>query len=171
MSSGGLILNGLPRTRPSWRRNRASPGGQRNGAFAFCGSPARFACLILWPALASRVPGLSGRLRTFGPVGPAPSGMYVVAVAQAGGAQAHGVFIRLDRGESMRLLASAPVGRLIFTVTALPAVRLMNFAVADGLILLRAAAGTTVARKVHDAIVAFEPMTWTRRPLRAGRSW
>ena len=51
MSSGGLILNGLPRTRPSWWRNRASPGGQRNGAFAFCGSPARFACLILWPAL------------------------------------------------------------------------------------------------------------------------
>jgi uncharacterized protein len=56
----------------------------------------------------------------------------------------------------MRLLASAPVGRLIFTVNALPAVRLMNFAVLDGLIVLRTAAGTTVARKADDAIVAFE---------------
>ena len=82
--------------------------------------------------------------------------VYVAAVAQAGGAQAQGVFMRLDRGESMRLLTSAPAGRLIFTINALPAVRLMNFAVADGLILLRMAAGTTVARKVHDVIVAFE---------------
>jgi uncharacterized protein len=78
------------------------------------------------------------------------------AVGQAGGADGHGEFTRLDRGESLRLLASAPVGRLIFTVNALPAVRLMNFAVVDGLIVLRTAVGTTVARKVHDAIVAFE---------------
>jgi hypothetical protein len=77
-------------------------------------------------------------------------------VAQAGGAQAHGEFIHLDRPESLRLLATEQVGRLIFTVNALPAVRLMNFAVADGLILLRTAADTTVARKVDDAIVAFE---------------
>ena len=56
----------------------------------------------------------------------------------------------------MRLLATAQVGRLIFTVNALPAVRLMNFAVVDGLILLRTAADTTAARKVGGAIVAFE---------------
>lgn len=77
-------------------------------------------------------------------------------MGQAGGADAHGEFIRLDRAESMRLLASVRVGRLIFTVNALPAVRLMNFAVAGRLIVLRTAAGTTVARKVHDLIVAFE---------------
>jgi uncharacterized protein len=77
-------------------------------------------------------------------------------VGQAGGATAHGEFIRLDRAASMRLLASARVGRLVFTVNALPAVRLMNFAVVGGLILLRTAAGTTVARKVDDVIVAFE---------------
>ena len=68
----------------------------------------------------------------------------------------HGEFIRLDRGESLRLLATARVGRLIFTVRALPAVRLMNFVLADGLIVVRTAAGTTVARKVNDAVVAFE---------------
>ncbi|HYB49168.1 MAG TPA: pyridoxamine 5'-phosphate oxidase family protein [Streptosporangiaceae bacterium] len=77
-------------------------------------------------------------------------------MGQAGGAAAHGEFIRLDRAESMRLLASAPVGRLIFTVNALPAVRLMNFALVDGLIVLRTAADTTAARKADDAIVAFE---------------
>jgi uncharacterized protein len=77
-------------------------------------------------------------------------------MAQTGGAQVQGEFVRLDRAESLRLLRTAQVGRLIFTVNALPAVRLMNFAVVDGLIVLRTAADTTVARKVADVIVAFE---------------
>jgi uncharacterized protein len=67
-----------------------------------------------------------------------------------------GEFTRLDRDESLRLLAGAPVGRLIFTVNALPVVRPMNFALVDGLIVLRTAADTTAARKVHDTIVTFE---------------
>ncbi len=54
------------------------------------------------------------------------------------------------------MLGTAQVGRLIFTVNALPAVRLMNFAVVDGLIVLRTAADTTIARKADDVIVAFE---------------
>ena len=82
--------------------------------------------------------------------------MYAPAVSQTGGAEVHGEFLRLDRAESLRMLATAPVGRLIFTVNALPAVRLMNFAVVDGLIVLRTAADTTIARKVDDVIVAFE---------------
>jgi hypothetical protein len=53
------------------------------------------------------------------------------------------------------LLAGVPIGRLIFTSSALPAVRPVNFALMDGLIVLRTAAAT-VARKVHDMIVAFE---------------
>jgi hypothetical protein len=65
-------------------------------------------------------------------------------------------FTRLDRDESLRLLAGVPVGRLIFTVNALPVVRPMNFALVDGLIVLRTAADTTVARKIDDAVVAFE---------------
>lgn len=64
--------------------------------------------------------------------------------------------IRLDRAESLRLLASAQVGRLIFTMHALPTLRLMNFALVDGLIVLRTAADTTVARKANDVVVAFE---------------
>src|SRR5512142_3193272 len=62
---------------------------------------------------------------------------------------------RLDRAESFRLLAGVPIGRLIFTSNALPAVRPVNFALVDRLIVLRTAAAT-VARKVHDTIVAFE---------------
>jgi hypothetical protein len=68
----------------------------------------------------------------------------------------YGEFTRLDRGESLRLLASVPVGRLIFTLNALPAVRPMNFVLVGGLILLRTAADSTVGRRVHGAIVAFE---------------
>ena len=64
-------------------------------------------------------------------------------------------FTRLDRAESFRLLAGVPSGRLIFTINALPAVRPVNFALVDGLIVLRMAAATG-ARKVHDMIVAFE---------------
>jgi uncharacterized protein len=83
-------------------------------------------------------------------------GVYCAAVTQIGGAEAHREFLWLDRAEAMGLLATAQVGRLIFTVNALPAVRLMNFAVVSGLIVLRTAADTTVARKVNDVIVAFE---------------
>jgi Pyridoxamine 5'-phosphate oxidase len=53
-------------------------------------------------------------------------------------------FTRLAYRESLRLLVTVPVGRLIFTVNALPTVRPMNFAVVDDLILLRTAAGSTV---------------------------
>ena len=64
-------------------------------------------------------------------------------------------FARLDRAESFRLLAGVQFGRLIFTSSALPVVRPVNFALVDGLIVLRTAAAA-VARKVHDMIVAFQ---------------
>jgi uncharacterized protein len=62
----------------------------------------------------------------------------------------------LDRAESLRLLATVPVGRLIFTADALPAGRLMNFVLADGLILIRTTIDSTVARKVDGTVVTFE---------------
>jgi uncharacterized protein len=67
-----------------------------------------------------------------------------------------GEFTRLARGESLRLLATVPVGRLIFTVNALPTVRPVNFAVVAGLLLVRTAADSTTARTVDGTIVAFE---------------
>jgi hypothetical protein len=65
-------------------------------------------------------------------------------------------FVRLDRAESLRLLASVPVGRLILTVGALPTVRPMNFAVIDDRIVLRTAADSAISRGVDQAVVAFE---------------
>jgi nitroimidazol reductase NimA-like FMN-containing flavoprotein (pyridoxamine 5'-phosphate oxidase superfamily) len=65
-------------------------------------------------------------------------------------------FIHLDRSESLGLLHRVPIGRLIFTVSALPAVRPMNFVLVDDLIVLRTAADSTVARKVDGEVVAFE---------------
>ena len=48
------------------------------------------------------------------------------------GTVGEGELTRLDRAESLRLIAGVPVGRLIFTMNALPAVRPMNFALAGG---------------------------------------
>ena len=98
----------------------------------------------------------AGQAGTFDPIGPNRLGVYAPPVGQTGDAQAHGEFRRLDRAESLRMLGTVQVGRLIFTINALPAVRPMNFAVVDGLIVLRTAADTTVARKVDNVIVAFE---------------
>jgi hypothetical protein len=55
---------------------------------------------------------------------------------EAGRPGAGGEFTALGRAEWLRLLGRAPVGRLIFTVNALPAVRPINFALVDGLILV-----------------------------------
>jgi uncharacterized protein len=86
----------------------------------------------------------------FGYVAGAPGTDHAASTAAQDG------FTRLDRSESLRLLAGVPTGRLIFTRNALPAVRPVHVALADGLIVLRPAAGTTVARKIHDMIVAFQ---------------
>jgi nitroimidazol reductase NimA-like FMN-containing flavoprotein (pyridoxamine 5'-phosphate oxidase superfamily) len=53
------------------------------------------------------------------------------------------------------LLACVPVGRLT-SPYALPTARPMNFALVDDLIVLGTAVGATMARKISDAIVAFE---------------
>lgn len=65
----------------------------------------------------------------------------------------------LDRSECLRLLATVPVGRLIFTAGALPTVRMMNFVLAGDVIVLRTAAGTAAARKAAGSVVAFEADT------------
>jgi hypothetical protein len=57
---------------------------------------------------------------------------------------------------ALRRRPEAPVGRLFFTANALPAVRLMNVARTDGLIVIRIAADSTVARKLDGVMVTFE---------------
>ena len=64
--------------------------------------------------------------------------------------------IRLNRAESLRLLTTVPVGRLIFTVNALPAVRVMNFVLSGDVIVVRTTAGSTATRRAAGSVVAFE---------------
>ncbi|MEV8550188.1 pyridoxamine 5'-phosphate oxidase family protein [Streptomyces glaucescens] len=66
-------------------------------------------------------------------------------------------FRELDRQESLRLLAKAAVGRVVFTRQALPAVLPLNFRLdTDGAVLLRTSAASELARAIDGAVVAFE---------------
>ncbi|MEU3415062.1 MULTISPECIES: pyridoxamine 5'-phosphate oxidase family protein [unclassified Streptomyces] len=63
----------------------------------------------------------------------------------------------LDRPECLRLLAKAPVGRVVYTRHALPAVLPVNFSLdADRSVLLRTSAGSELVRAVDGVVVAFE---------------
>ncbi|MEU3561307.1 pyridoxamine 5'-phosphate oxidase family protein [Kitasatospora sp. NPDC091257] len=62
----------------------------------------------------------------------------------------------LDRKRSLELLARADVGRVVYTVDALPAVLPVPFRLAPGGVLLSAPAGSELARAVDGAVIAFE---------------
>lgn len=66
------------------------------------------------------------------------------------------VLEHLTRDECMRLMGSVPVGRIVYTRQALPAVELVNFALADGDIIIRTDAGGKLAAATRGAVVAFE---------------
>ncbi|MFG2309206.1 pyridoxamine 5'-phosphate oxidase family protein [Streptomyces sp. NPDC048566] len=66
-------------------------------------------------------------------------------------------FRELDRQECLRLLAAVPVGRLVYTRQALPAVLPLNFSLdGDGAVLLRTSASSPLVKAVDGAIVALE---------------
>ncbi|MCX4903768.1 pyridoxamine 5'-phosphate oxidase family protein [Streptomyces sp. NBC_00878] len=66
-------------------------------------------------------------------------------------------FRELDRQECLRLLAGAPVGRIVHTRHALPAVLPVDFALdGDSAVLLRTAADSELSRAVDGVVVAFE---------------
>ncbi|WP_230193612.1 pyridoxamine 5'-phosphate oxidase family protein [Streptomyces sp. NBC_00080] len=63
----------------------------------------------------------------------------------------------LDRQECLRLLARAPVGRVVYTRQALPAVLPVNFALdSDASVLLYTSAGSDLVRAIAGVVVAFE---------------
>jgi nitroimidazol reductase NimA-like FMN-containing flavoprotein (pyridoxamine 5'-phosphate oxidase superfamily) len=62
----------------------------------------------------------------------------------------------LTAHECVRLLATRPVGRLVFHEEGLPAVRLVNFVVDDGNVVFRTGGGQTYAVAVRGDVVAFE---------------
>ncbi|MEV6290764.1 pyridoxamine 5'-phosphate oxidase family protein [Streptomyces sp. NPDC051896] len=66
-------------------------------------------------------------------------------------------FRALDRQECLRLLAKVPVGRVVYTRQALPAVLPVNFSVdTDSSVVLRTSAGSDLVRAIDGVVVAFE---------------
>ena len=62
----------------------------------------------------------------------------------------------LSRDECMRLMGSVPVGRIVYTRQALPAVEMVNFALVDGDIIIRTSSEGKLATATRGAVVAFE---------------
>ncbi|MFF8910645.1 pyridoxamine 5'-phosphate oxidase family protein [Streptomyces olivaceoviridis] len=66
-------------------------------------------------------------------------------------------FRELGRQECLGLLATVPVGRIVYTRQALPAVVPVNFGLdSDGAVLLRTSASSELACAVDGSVVAFE---------------
>jgi nitroimidazol reductase NimA-like FMN-containing flavoprotein (pyridoxamine 5'-phosphate oxidase superfamily) len=63
---------------------------------------------------------------------------------------------QLSRDECLQLMASVPVGRIIYTRQALPAVELVNFALDNGDIVIRTDHSGKLAAAMRGAVVAFE---------------
>ncbi|MEU4223463.1 pyridoxamine 5'-phosphate oxidase family protein [Nonomuraea sp. NPDC026600] len=62
----------------------------------------------------------------------------------------------LSREECFHLLASAAIGRIVFTDRALPAVQPVNFCLDGDSIVIRTAIGSKLAAATRQAVVAFE---------------
>jgi len=62
----------------------------------------------------------------------------------------------LPRDECLTLMASVPVGRIIYTRRALPAVELVNFALDEGDIVIRTDRSGKLAAATRGTVVAFE---------------
>ncbi|WP_406010375.1 pyridoxamine 5'-phosphate oxidase family protein [Streptomyces sp. NBC_00637] len=66
-------------------------------------------------------------------------------------------FRTLDRQECLRLLAKVPVGRVVYTRQALPAVLPINFSLdTDTSVLLRTSPDSGLVRAIDGVVVAFE---------------
>lgn len=59
----------------------------------------------------------------------------------------------LTRDESLRLLQSVSLGRIVFSHHALPAVRPVNHLVADGDVIIRTHLGSAVMDAAHQGVV------------------
>jgi len=62
----------------------------------------------------------------------------------------------MSRAECLHLLASVPVGRIVYTLQALPAVAVVNFAIHDGGVVFRADGARNLESATRHAVVAFE---------------
>lgn len=66
------------------------------------------------------------------------------------------VLVALSREQCLRLMATAPVGRIIYTRRAMPAVELVNFTIDGRDIVIRTAPSGKLLAAISGAVVAFE---------------
>ncbi|MFE0465213.1 pyridoxamine 5'-phosphate oxidase family protein, partial [Kitasatospora sp. NPDC058965] len=68
--------------------------------------------------------------------------------------------VALDRGAALRLLGSTQLGRVVFTMHALPAIRPVNHLLLDGVLLIRthedAALAAVTGHGPDGAVVAYQ---------------
>ncbi|HZB33276.1 MAG TPA: pyridoxamine 5'-phosphate oxidase family protein [Streptosporangiaceae bacterium] len=69
----------------------------------------------------------------------------------------------LSPEECISLAATMPIGRIVFTDRALPAVQPVNFLIEDGSVIIRTTQGSKLATATRNAIVAFEIDEFDRR--------
>jgi nitroimidazol reductase NimA-like FMN-containing flavoprotein (pyridoxamine 5'-phosphate oxidase superfamily) len=62
----------------------------------------------------------------------------------------------LTEQECRELLGTVPLGRIVFTDRALPAIQPVNFVLADGDVVILTTAGSKLAAATRNAVVAFE---------------
>ena len=72
------------------------------------------------------------------------------------GTPVQGVLEDLSRQECLDLLAALPIGRLVYTRQALPAVEPVNFAVSNDEIVIRTRRAPVLAAAARGDVVAFE---------------
>ena len=63
---------------------------------------------------------------------------------------------QIPAAECLRLLRSVPVGRIIFTRSAMPAAEPVKFAVIRGRIIIRVNAGSPLSPALSHTVVAFQ---------------
>jgi nitroimidazol reductase NimA-like FMN-containing flavoprotein (pyridoxamine 5'-phosphate oxidase superfamily) len=63
---------------------------------------------------------------------------------------------KLDRPTCYALLKTVPIGRIVFTEGALPAIQPVNFALDRDAVIIRTRMGSKLAAATRSAVVAFE---------------
>lgn len=63
---------------------------------------------------------------------------------------------RLSREQCYALLRTVPIGRIVFTEAALPAIQPVNFVVDGDDVVIRTGVGSKLAAAARSAVVAFE---------------
>jgi uncharacterized protein len=61
-----------------------------------------------------------------------------------------------SREQCLALVASVPIGRVVYTDQALPAVLPMNFALERDEVVIHTGSGSTLAAAIRNAVVAFQ---------------